>query len=158
VHCFCDLDGTLANFDQHVIANFGVHPHEITDDLLWSLVKTIPDFWLTMPLNHRAHLLWDFIQAYNPVILTGCPASLYDTASAQKVQWAKTHFGEDVSVITCLTREKVSHMLSPQDILIDDFGSTVRRWRKAGGRAVHFRTIDQAISHLRILLNDQGPD
>jgi hypothetical protein len=155
----CDLDGVLGDFKRHVldVTGFDIRRHSI--DLIWPKVATVADFWLTMPVKYRAHDLWEVIQPYDPVILTGCPQSMYDVAAAQKTIWAKQHFGQDVGVITCLTRNKTQHLLHPQDILIDDFNSTVRRWRKAGGRAVHFRDPDQAISDLRILLNDtKGPD
>ena len=152
-----DLDGPLADFNQHVWEHFAVHPNR-AGDTLWAKIATVEDFWLTIPVTPRAHELWAFVQPYEPVILTGCPLTLYDIAAAQKVAWAKRHFGADVRIITCLSRDKTQHLATPDDILIDDFSSNVRRWRKAGGRAVYYRNFDQTIADLRILLHEERPD
>ena len=152
-----DLDGPLADFNRHVWEQFGVHPDR-AGDTLWPLVASVKDFWLTLPLKPHAHELWDFVQPYNPVILTGCPRSLYDIAAAQKVTYAKRHFGDDVRIITCLSRDKTQHIVAPGHILIDDFSSNCRRWRKAGGRAVYYRNFEQTITDLRKLLNEERPD
>jgi hypothetical protein len=157
VRILVDLDNVLADFVQHVLEHFAAHPDDIPTDDLWVMVESVPNFWLTMPLKYRAHDLWDFVQPYNPVILTGCPKSHYEVAAAQKVTWVKQKFGEQVTVITCLSRDKQKYLLDPADILIDDFSSNVKRWRKAGGRAVRYKTYEQTIAELRILLNER-PD
>ena len=154
----CDLDGILGDFKRHVLDVTGLNIRHDPIDRVWSMLASVPDFWLTMPVKDGAYDLWDAIQPYNPVILTGCPPAMYDVAAAQKVMWGRHYFGPDVTVITCLSRDKTQHLLHPQDILLDDFNSTVRRWRKAGGRAIHFRNPDQAISDLRTLLHEERPD
>ena len=158
VRIMVDLDGVLGDFNQHVSNQFGVHPDQISDERLWALIATVEDFWLTMPLAPSAHALWQFLQPYDPIILTGCPKSAYDQAAAQKVAWAKQQFGETVQIITCLSREKAQYLISQGDILIDDFGGHVKRWRKAGGRAVRYRNFQQTMTDLRKLLDDEGPD
>ena len=152
-----DLDGRLCDFMHLVWELIGVHPNRAGDSL-WSMIAKVDDFWQTIPVTPHAHELWAFVQPYNPLILTGCPKTLYDIAAAQKVAWVKRHFGADVRVITCLSRDKTQHLATPDDILIDDFSSNVRRWRKAGGRAVYYHNFDQTIADLRILLHEERPD
>jgi len=153
MQCFVDMDGVLADFDRHVQDLFGFHPRQIPDDDLWVLVQSLPDFWLTIPVKHGARDLWSAVQPYTPVILTGCPRSHYDLAAAHKVTWAKQHFGDTVNIITCLSRNKAQYLQSTDDILIDDRGSNVRRWRKAGGRAIYYRTAAQTLVDLELLLH-----
>jgi hypothetical protein len=153
-----DLDNVLGDFTRHVRDHFGAHPNDIPNDELWARVDSVADFWLTMPLKYGATDLWDVIQPYDPVIITGCPKLHYEKAAADKVTWAKWKFGEDVAIITCLSRDKQKHLLTPDDILIDDFSNNVKRWRKAGGRALRYITYEQTISDLRTLLHGQEPD
>lgn len=150
-----DLDNVLADFVQHVQDHFGDHPNHIPSDDLWSMVESVQSFWLDMPLKYRAHDLWAFVQPYDPVILTGCPRQHYEIAAQHKTTWVKRHFGEHTTIITCLSRDKQKHLISPDDILIDDFTSNIKRWRSAGGRAVRYKTYEQTIEELRILLNEQ---
>lgn len=150
-----DLDNVLADFVQHVQDHFGDHPNHIPSDDLWSMVESVQNFWLDMPVKYRAHDLWAFVQPYNPVILTGCPRQSYEIAAAHKTAWVKQQFGEHVTIITCLSRDKQKHLISPDDILIDDFHSNVKRWRAAGGRAVRYKTYEQTIEELRMLLHEQ---
>jgi hypothetical protein len=152
----CDLDDVLGDFTRHVFEQCGFHPNDVTNEVLWEKAATIRNFFYTMPLLPHAHTLWQAIQPYNPVILTGCPASLFRIAAMQKSAWGRRHFGVDTVVIACAPSEKINHLLSPDDILIDDFKSRVRQWRKAGGRAVRFKNFEQTISDLRILLDGRS--
>ncbi|CAM6054492.1 unnamed protein product [Sphagnum tenellum] len=80
-------------------------------------------------------------------VLSGCPKTNYDVASEQKkAKFAKQFPG--LPVITCLSKNKPDHMIAPGDLLIDDRHSNTKRWIKAGGTAVLFRTYEQTISEL----------
>lgn len=150
---FCDSDGVLMHYNQQVFNMFGKWPSELADDDMWEMIKDRADeFWSTMPLKYGALELWQMIQPYNPIILTGCPKGHYEQAAAHKVMKAKEHFGDDVQIITCLSRNKPLHMEAPGDILIDDFSRNTRRWIKAGGRAVQYRTFEQAVADFKALI------
>ncbi len=167
---FQDSDGCLANFDQQVFNFFGKWPREIPDDDMWAMILEIADeFWSTMPLKYGAIDLWELLveksplrlvgegitakyEKVMPIILTGCPKNHFEVAAAHKIAKAKEHFGDEVQIITCLSRNKPLHMESPGDILIDDFARNTRRWIKAGGRAVHYRTFEQAVTDFKALI------
>jgi 5'-nucleotidase len=154
---FVDLDGVLGNFDQHVIDLFGSHPDHLAYADLWACVGSVPDFWRTMPLMHHAQALWAFLRPYKPIILTGCPKleTHYDIAVQQKLIWARQQFGADVLITTCLSKHKTSFIQSADDILIDDMAGNVRRWRKAGARAIRFRNFEQTTADFLAMVVDR---
>lgn len=143
-NCYCDCDGVLAYFNQNVRTFFGKHPSDMNTDEMWKLINQEPDFWPTVPKKDGADRLWAVLKPYNPIILTGCPKDNFEVAAVHKREWIKLHFGTS-RVITCLAKDKQTHMTAPGDILIDDFMSNIKRWTKAGGRGIWFRNADQAI-------------
>lgn len=155
-HLFLDVDGVMADFDAHVTDRFGAGPQELGTARLWQLVESESDFWSSIPLKAGARELWELAKDHDPTFLTGCPRTSFDMAAAHKRHWLRQHFG-DVPVITCLSRDKASHMKAPGDILVDDFIANVRRWQKAGGRAIWYRNAGQALNELRRALDKGSP-
>ena len=156
MHVFVDCDGVLAAFAEHVFQLFGKYPRELPDDAMWDQIIATPEFWSTMPVKYGAHALWRATHAFHPTVLTGCPKRDFEHAATQKVIWLKRHFGDTVKVITCHGRNKPFYMTGPGDILVDDFPSHVRRWTKAGGRAIHYRTAEQARREFNLAVIDIG--
>ena len=152
-----DADGVLVDFNGSCERKFGAHPRHLTfdcpengllkgDRALWAHVETDPDFWLDMiPFDHAEELV-EMCRPYGVQILTGCPATGYDRASAHKKEKLGKLFG--VPVITCRSKDKPLHMSSPGDILVDDFVRNVKKWREAGGHAILFKTWEQARAEL----------
>ena len=147
-----DCDGVLAELGEHVLTKFGMNINQDPIDDIWAMVVETPDFWPTMPLKFGASRLWLAAQALNPVVITGCPAAYFDAVAIPKTRMLRERFGTNIEVITCVTRDKVKYITSPEDILIDDFPSQVRRWRKAGGRAIHCRDSYQAVRELNTMV------
>ena len=145
---FIDLDGVLVDFERGFEINHGVHPHKIPEPDMWQKISSNDGHWQSLPAMPGALKLWAKIAPYNPIILTGCPRSGYQEAEAGKREWCARELGEEISVITTLTRDKPKHMLMPGDILIDDLIKNCRRWVDAGGHAIHFLNADQTIIEL----------
>jgi hypothetical protein len=153
---FLDLDGVLGAFDEHVEALWGTGPRQLGDAKLWSLVNQDREaFWSGIPLKAGALELFAAAAPYAPTILTGCPYDVDNkdqicpVASSHKIQWIAKHFGPSVPVITCFSRLKPNHMLTTDDILVDDFIVNIKNWQKAGGRTVWYKTAEQAIEDLK---------
>lgn len=151
-HTFVDLDGVLANFDAYFEQHHGQTPnavqkaHNGDDAEMWRLIGTIPNFWTELPLMPGAPDLWAAVLPYEPIILTGCPRVEYDLAVAGKRTWVAKHFGPEVPVITCRSKDKPQHMLAAGDILIDDRSRNIKKWEKAGGTVIYFKNATQAIA------------
>jgi len=151
MNLFVDSDGVFADFDSHVLSNFGKLPKDMSNPELWENVNNTPDFWDGVPLKEGAHELWELVSRFNPTVLTGCPRTGYDVAVVAKRKWWKHHFNWD-NVTTCLSRDKATHMVAHGDILVDDFIANVKRWEKAGGQAVYYRDPVKSRNFLAQLL------
>jgi len=131
---FCDLDGVLADFEQGVKNRFKKSPEELNSKMMWSIINKSTTFFETLPWMPKGRELWSKIQKYHPVILTGVPNGS-NNAIQQKINWCKRELGEDIQVITCLTKEKPNYCL-PASILIDDRTDNLKAWNDKGGKFI----------------------
>jgi hypothetical protein len=70
MNLFVDMDGVLADFVQHHQAVFGWKP-EKEDNVDWTAVREVEDFYLNIPPMTDLELLWVRIERYQPIVLTG---------------------------------------------------------------------------------------
>lgn len=133
---FCDLDGVLADFHVGVINRFKVPPDDMSPKNLWSSINKSKSFFETLPWMPRGKELWSLIREYHPVILTGVPKNNKKIIK-QKQEWCRRELGEDVDVITCLSRDKSKYCL-PGYILIDDSLKCLIDWREKGGQFIMY--------------------
>lgn len=146
-HVFTDSDGVLYNFEGYWQDRFGKPWDSFHPDWAWDQIGADPGFYAKIPLFDHARDYWDFLQPFNPTVLTGCPrAPRYDDAVAAKlVAWKRDFNVEGDRIITCLTRDKPLHMKQPGDILIDDHMRNIKAWRRAGGTGILFVDAAQAL-------------
>jgi hypothetical protein len=148
-----DLDGVIANFDARVLEMFGKSPKGFANnEELWSTINAVSDFWQGIQMLPNAMRLWAVLAPFNPIIITGCPKDNFDAAAANKKAWVKNNLGDNIKVITCLSRDKQNFMTGQGDILIDDFMSNIKRWRKAGGYGILYKNCDQAITDFQTVI------
>lgn len=145
---FLDLDGVLADFDAHVEALFGEPPSRLPISEMWHRAANTPGFFETMPLMPDALDLWDYCRPFKPRILTGLPRGSW--AEGQKRRWVARHFGPDVEVFTCMSRNKCDYA-SPGDVLVDDTTKYAHLWEARGATFVHHRSAAETIERLREL-------
>lgn len=129
---FVDMDGVLADFDSHHEAVFGIRPCKKADNVDWEAVRGVRDFYLNIPPMADLEALWARIERYNPIVLTGVPASV-EEAPENKRSWVRKNLGDHVQVICCRSREKCTHA-KPGDVLIDDWEKYKQLWLNVGGR------------------------
>jgi len=140
---FLDLDGVMADFDDHFEALWDYTPaaycEKFGDDAMWQLIHSHGNFFRELPPMPGALLHYrDILQEYRPIILTACPRSNYDAVAQQKIAWVREHLGDDVLVIpTFGGSTKRLFVTQPGDILIDDFERNTKAWEAAGGLAIH---------------------
>ena len=143
---FVDMDGVLADFDAHYEAVFGVRPDKITDNVDWSAVRVVQDFYLNIPPMADLTALWAVLGKHRPIILTGVPRSVAE-ASDNKRAWARKHLGPGVEVRCCRSREKYQHA-NPGDLLIDDWEKYKHLWVGAGGVWITHWSAEATIQEL----------
>ena len=145
---YLDMDGVFADFDSHYEFHFGVRPTR--DNVNWSHVNSVPDFYRTLPLMIGARDLFRYVDEVGEgcAFLTGVPASLSVSAN-QKIEWGATHFPE-TEVICCPARDKWKHG-QPGDILIDDYLKYRLEWTSMGGVFIHHTDVLSTIVKLQEL-------
>lgn len=153
---FLDCDGVLADFDALATEVFGERPAEAEVRLkakgFWREIRhyrqpgTHYGFFRALPLMPGARELFDTVKHLDPIILTGCPFG--DWAPPQKVEWAAEHF-PGTRIITCMAREKVTHLEQPGDVLVDDKTKYQHVWEEGGGVFVHHTDTASTLRKLR---------
>lgn len=150
---FVDMDGVLADFDQHYLDCFGVECNKLLDNVDWDLIKEWGNFYADIPPMKDMHQLWSYIEGHDPIIITGIPSSkkLMLEAEDNKRQWIRNHFGAAVEqrAICCLSKDKCLHMKAKGDILIDDWEKYRHLWEAAGGRWITHFSADDTIERLK---------
>ena len=163
-----DWDGVHADFNGHAEAEFGAQPRDLTfdcpergelkgDEALWAHVATSQTFWSHAPVFHGSPELFAIAEPYGVQFITGCPRDGFERAAAEKTAKINALF-PGVPVITCRSRDKAVHMQQPGDILVDDFIANIRRWEKAGGYSVYYKSHEQAVEDLKAGLARQFPE
>jgi hypothetical protein len=145
---YFDSDGLFSDFDNHSMTLLGVHPRTVGDQKFWEVANGHPLFWTEMTVMEGAHDFWDKIKHLDPTVLTGAPKGNYQHATEAKKAWWKKEFNHD-KVIVCLSKNKQDYITHPDDLLVDDTFRNIKRWRAAGGRAIHFQNYEQALAELK---------
>lgn len=144
---YCDLDGTLADFDKKVLEISGGIPANELDKQkrLWGLIAKQKNFFGELDWMPDGKLLWNTILPLNPIILTGLPQGNW--ARGQKLDWCTRELGYEVPVITTYSREKHLHS-GPKHVLIDDRLKLKDKWVNAGGIFIHHINAINSINQM----------
>ena len=145
LHIFQDLDGCLVAFDEGVKKLTGKYPNELHKKDMWRAIYSIPDFFEKLDWEKDGKELWNAINQYHPVILSGLPSGR--NGKQQKETWCAQHLGKDVPVIVCPSKDKQMYA-KPGYILIDDRNDNVERWKAAGGIGILHRSTNQTLEEL----------
>lgn len=150
---FVDMDGVLFDFAGRYKELFGIEPDLVLDNVDWGLVRDVPGFYRKLRLMPDAADLWQFLAPMNPVILTGVPKKVPGAASDKRDAVAE-HFGADVRVITCASKDK-SLFASAGDVLIDDWTKYRHLWIAKGGVWVTHQTAAETIKRMTEIIDGE---
>lgn len=153
---YCDMDGVLTNFESRFEHFTGKHPQEYEREFgieqFWHLidVKIGVRFWVGMDWMPRGEELWNFIQPYNPDLLTS--PSRDNASRLGKQLWAKNNLNPKPKVIMAYSADKQRYA-NENSILIDDKKSNIAEWEAKGGIAIRCRkgNSDYVIERLKEL-------
>ena len=178
VNIFLDLDGVMVDLGKglHDAIGRGYPEERMPEDRFNSYIKTmyadvadvcgsIEAFWATVPPLADYRVLFDHIVNVNglPTILTATPKE-YDVGCPEDIQaangkkmWVKTFLSTDAKAITTRSNKKQTFIVPGEvNILIDDYIANIKRWRYAGGIAIHHTDIKTTIDALDKVLADVG--
>jgi 5'(3')-deoxyribonucleotidase len=170
---YLDLDETLADTRKNAIEYFKVKDFNLQSKRsvikniysvlkVWLGIKNDYSFWEQIPLKNDANEIYKKSLAITSDIhiLTALPILFYrkntkdfTNAAQAKKNWVKKHFPnipeENIHVVYAIEK----HLMVKEDpsrfILVDDSKSNIKRWRKAGGIAIH--VLPQHSNHLYLL-------
>lgn len=146
-----DLDGVMASFSQEAAARYGVPYPQATElpatwlddscaDRTWSRCRGYA-FWFNLPLLPWARDLRALVANHTDqwVYLTK-PTNDPDCYGG-KHDWINRHFGDARDRLWIVNGDKSLMCRGAGDLLVDDNGPNVERWRAAGGTTFHWTEI-----------------
>ncbi|CAM9621129.1 unnamed protein product [Scytosiphon promiscuus] len=161
---YCDLDGCLADFDKGCQSVMGEAPDKLSKKVMWRGLAQAKGFYEHLDWMEDGRQLWNGVSDLRPTILTGLPMGSW--AEPQKAgphyelhpkKWCQRELGEDVPVITCMSRDK--HLYCRRgNVLIDDRASLAEAWERAGGVFIHHTSATSSLAKLKTLLPAQAED
>lgn len=166
---FCDLDGTLTAFEEQFKAVSGqsLSPREYEEahgkGSIWKIIEEAgEEFWSEMPWLPDGKTLWNFIEPFDPIILSA-PSRDRKSVSG-KLKWLqnnvslpnyniqlKSKNGWDGESRIILNSQKYRYVRDEFDILVDDTEKKITDWNRAGGTGILHKSAQATISRLREL-------
>lgn len=153
---FVDLDGVLVDFDSGVRHATGKDPAELTPRQMWPVLARTTGFYDSLSWMSDGRELWEALRTYSPAILTGLPMGKW--AEPQKRSWCSRELGDEIPVITGMSRKKAElalEWLEKQNeerrtpVLIDDRLKIKESWETAGGIFVLHLDAETSLEALR---------
>jgi len=152
---FVDLDGVLADFDAGVKRATGSYPDELPPRRMWPQLARADGFYEHLDWMPDGRRLWDAVEPLRPTILTGLPLGRW--AEPQKRAWCARELGEEVPVITCMSRDKAARAREAvpdgrTPVLVDDRERLRESWERMGGIFVHHTDAESTLRALESVL------
>lgn len=145
---YIDIDGVLANFDQEIPDHINGHT-ELVDYITNRAISKKP-FWSALEKNKDIDKLLNFLEPYNPIILSSIGKLNY--AVPQKIQWLRKNTNIKQYIFTYESKFK-STLSKENSILIDDRQYIINDWVRGGGIGILFTTAVDTIEGLKLILN-----
>lgn len=168
INLFLDLDGVMADFDKK-IKELGFTPNEEHKPYLelsskdkekdreqWKAIWEHGNFFLSLEKMPDADILFEYIEKYDPIVITGVPTfdrKKMKAYSYQKFLWVQKNLGirDRDRFIACASRDKQKHMKDGVNVLIDDRSLNCKNWWNSGGIPIQHTDANSTIKKLKSL-------
>jgi phosphopantetheine adenylyltransferase len=144
---YCDMDGVLVDFEKGYKeltgkdASYSTNPEEF-----WApITKAGASFWIKLPWMPDGKQLWDYINPYNPSLLSA--PSREESSKIGKFTWVKRNMPGTKLILR--SAERKQEFATPNSILIDDRADNIQRWKDAGGVGIHHTSASDTIQQLK---------
>jgi hypothetical protein len=167
---YCDMDGVLCNFDKGYEDLTGVSTQEANQESKSSFWKRFrdslneknikeKDFWANLEWQPGGKELWNYIQQYNPNILSA-PAVDFSLPSDeqlspeknQAIQGKKEWIAKNLSGVgeeIFVPAPQKALYANPKSILIDDMKKNTDAWKASGGKAIPHTSTSETLKILK---------
>jgi hypothetical protein len=146
---YCDMDGVLVDFEKGYKdlttedASYKTDPNKF-----WApITKAGASFWIKLEWMPDGHELWDYIEKYNPTLLSA--PSREESSRIGKHIWVKRNLPGIKLLLK--SAERKQEYATPNAILIDDRKDNIDRWNAAGGIGIHHTSAAKTIEALEKL-------
>ena len=151
---YSDMDGVLSDFDKRFMEfSDGMKPNEYENkygtDKFWELIddKVGVKFWAGMDWMPDGKAYWDYIEKYNPIILSA-PSRNNESRYGKRI-WKKRNMPA-TKMILAYAKDKKNYADSTS-ILIDDRAENIKQWQEAGGIGILHTSSANTIAQLKKL-------
>jgi 5'(3')-deoxyribonucleotidase len=147
---YLDVDGVFADYEGEYRRLTGGDPSE-KGKIKAQRFRQMPHFYRNLPLMPDAMKLWTFAKVYNPFFLTAM-SNFQMTSREDKHQWLHQHFNVsgERAIVVGYPHDKYKYA-GPNKVLVDDLAKNCDEWVRAGGIAIHHKSVDDTIRRLKAL-------
>jgi hypothetical protein len=150
---YCDMDGVLCDFNKRFEEFSGMVPGRYKQKYgtkkFWELIedKVGAQFWEKMSWMPEGKQLWEYIEKYNPILLSA-PSQDYSSRYGKKL-WVQANLPGTKLILA--KRENKQEYSGKNKILIDDYTDNINEWNSKGGIGILFTSTQQTIDELKSL-------
>lgn len=151
---FVDMDGVLADLFNHVGSLHDVeHYNQMTNDQWEEFLKNTNAYELfrDLPAFPTANQLLEFTQRYGGYNILSSPLNYDKKMSIKgKTEWLQKNITVPAKK-TIFEHEKYLYAKQSDgtpNILIDDYGVNIKKWRAAGGIAIKYQADQDSLQHV----------
>lgn len=105
----------------------------ITQDEMWPIIEEGDSFWCNLEPLPWAKTLYDYCSKIARVTICTSP-SRKSLCASQKLDWLNKHLGLGINDVMIGGRKDL--MARPENVLIDDHLSNIKKFQDAGGKTV----------------------
>jgi predicted kinase len=149
---YCDMDGVLVDFERGYNdltgkKTPGVDSTYNKEDFWGAITKAGSKFWADLNWMPDGQQLWDYINQYNPKLLTA-PSREHSSVIGKK-EWISKNI-PGTPVVFRQAKDK-KDLAEPNAILIDDRKDNIQQWIDAGGIGIRHTSTESTIKQLQKL-------
>ena len=150
---YCDLDQVLVNFMKGAEDAIGGDFVSADKDERWNKINQTKGFWADLEWMPGAKRLYQFIEKYDPYVLSAYSAR--DPSSKNgKMKWLDKNTKWKKSRINLVKRsqkQKYATTEGKPNVLIDDYKKNITEWESEGGIGVHHIETVKTLAELKRL-------
>tara|TARA_Y100000296_G_scaffold75712_1_gene95650 strand:+ start:179 stop:694 length:516 start_codon:yes stop_codon:yes gene_type:complete len=150
---YCDMDMVLVNFIKGADEAVGGSFVSASKDDRWYKVNQVKGFWANLDWMSGAKRLYQFIEKYDPFVLSAYTARDPNSRNG-KMKWLKKNTNFKRSHIHLVLRSQKQAFAVKNgnpNILIDDYIKNIKEWEAKGGIGIHHTNVGKTLAELKRL-------
>jgi len=132
--------------EHHLVRNSDTFKKPVKE-FMFRVMSSDKYFWINLPWMKDGKKLWEFIEHYDPIILSK-PTDLESVIG--KKAWIKRNLGLNKERVQ-IRHNKVPYAQfnGKTGLLIDDYKKNIVAFNEGGGETIHYNDVNDAITKLK---------